>query len=134
MINWFTSTVGHFLAIVFINVNDIMLVLQCMRNAPCTSLTAEQCMRPAWLVVPVLVSHMDQHIEVQSRSTAVISSTVVAVSPADTLGSLLNDKVSIPANDIHSNHVIHIYNFILATQAIIITIFTCEPINQVAVA
>ena len=70
-------------------------------------------------------------VEVQSRSTAVIPSTVVAVSPADMFGWLLNNKVSISANDIHSNHMIHIYNFILATRAIII-IFTHETTNQVA--
>ena len=71
-------------------------------------------------------------VEMQGGSTAVIPSTVVAVSPADTFGLLLNDKVSIPAININSNHVIHIYNFIPATRTIIITIFTREPTNQVA--
>ena len=36
-------------------------------------------------------------VEVQSGNTAVIHSTVVAVLPTDIFGSLLNDKVSIPA-------------------------------------
>ena len=37
-------------------------------------------------------------------------------------------------NYIHSNHVIHIYNYIPATRAIITTITTHEPIIQLAVA
>ena len=72
------------MAIVFINVTDVMLVLQCMHNTPyscwCYSIA------DYWISV-----------EVQSRNTAVILSTVVTVSPTDAFGSLLNDKVSIPA-------------------------------------
>ena len=48
------------MAIVFINVNDVMLVLQySYSNTPCASLAAEQCtveQAQAWLVVLVLVS------------------------------------------------------------------------------
>ena len=66
-------------------------------------------------------------VEVQSGNTAAISSTVVTVPLVDTY-------VWITVNYIHSNHVIHIYNFISATRAIIITIFTREPRNQVGVA
>ena len=36
-------------------------------------------------------------VEVQGRNTAVIPSTVVAVLPTYTFGSVLNNKISIPA-------------------------------------